>query len=68
MTSFKPFKKKTSDDGDEVVICLDGHRAWFVERPEDREAHAQPIGAFIDEEAARRWADRHFEGGDWQDA
>lgn len=67
MSSFKPLKTKTADDGKEIRICIDGHRAWFVERPEDREAHTHPMGAFITEEAAITWADHRHPGGEWTD-
>lgn len=66
MSAFLPRFKRTLDDGNEVRLVVDGHLAWFVERPEDRAAHAHPMGAFITEEAARRWADHHVPGGQWE--
>jgi len=68
MASFIPKLKKTAEGGEELRLCVDGHAAWFVERPDDRERHVNPLGAFRSEEAARRWVDRHFPGGEWQPA
>jgi dienelactone hydrolase len=66
MSSFVPKFEKTAEDGSEIRLVIDGHHAWFVERPEDREAHAHPMGAFNGEAFARAWADREFPGGDWK--
>ena len=65
MSAFKPVQKKTADDGKEIRLCLDGHHAWFIERPVDREAQTHPMGAFISDEAAKAWADHHHPGGAW---
>jgi hypothetical protein len=66
MSHFQPRLQKQADDGSRVIVCLDGHHAWFLERPEDREQKGNPLGAFRSEEAARTWGDRHFPGGQWQ--
>lgn len=66
MAHFRPVAEKTSDDGCRLVICIDGHAAWFLERPVDREVGGLPLGAFRSQEAARAWAERHFPGGTWQ--
>lgn len=68
MASFIPKKTKTADDGSQITLCVDGHLAWFVERPDDRKNHAHPMGAFQSEEDAKRWAEHHFPGGEWTSA
>ena len=65
MSHFRPISEKTADDGSHLVISIDGHHAWFLQRPADREAQANPLGAFQSQQAARTWADREFPGGEW---
>lgn len=65
MSHFQRRLEKTADDGSRIVLCLDSHHAWFIERPADRDAGVTPLGGFRSEEAARRWADRSFPGGEW---
>lgn len=65
MSHFRPVSEKTTDDGSHLVISIDGHHAWFLQRPADRDAQANPLGAFQSEQAARAWADREFPGGEW---
>lgn len=65
MSSFVAKLEKKADDESIVRLCVDGHLAWFVERPADRDAATHPMGAFRSEEAAKRWADHHHPGGQW---
>lgn len=65
MSHFHPRLEKTADDGSRIVLCLDPHHAWFIERPADRDAGVNPLGGFRSEKAARDWADRTFPGGEW---
>ena len=67
MAHFVEKRRKRAEDGSEVELCLDGHHAWFIRRPVDRDEKSNPLGAFRSEEAARTWADRHFPGGEWKD-
>ncbi|MBW2735109.1 MAG: hypothetical protein JRH20_22230 [Deltaproteobacteria bacterium] len=65
MSSFLARLEKKADDESVVKLCVDGHLAWFVERPDDRDPETHPMGAFRNEAAARAWADRHYPGGEW---
>ena len=62
-----PKYRKTDEEGVEVTLFQDIAEAWYLGRPGDDEAyHPTPMGAFISEAAARKWADHHFSGGDWK--
>ena len=63
---FRPMRTKTSDDGAVITIFRDLHHGWFVGKQGDRAYEPQPLGAFKSEDAARAWADQHFEGGQWE--
>lgn len=66
MSHYIHVSEKTAADGNRLVLCVDGHEAWFIERPTDRQVGSSPLGGFRSEEAARRWADRSFAGGSWR--
>lgn len=63
---FKPFAQKKADDGSEIIVFRDLHHGWFVGKRGDKRFEPQPLGAFITLDVAKQWADRHFDGGDWQ--
>jgi hypothetical protein len=65
VTHFRPRYQKTADDKVVVTLYQDLTLAWFVgtDQQGDVAYHPRPMGAFISERAARKWADAHFLGG-----
>jgi hypothetical protein len=65
MASFRRTEVKRSDDGTEVALFQDRNDgSWFA----GKAGGAFPLGAFSSAEAARRWADQAFPGGEWRPA
>ena len=66
MAHFKERSRKTDEDDGMVILLQDGHNAWYIGKEDDDTCHPHPMGAFISKEAATKWADHHFPGGDWR--
>lgn len=69
MATFRARFEKQAADGARVVlfqVATDG--SWFVGSESDPWLHPIPLGAFCSREAARKWADARFPGGDWHSA
>ncbi len=65
MAGFSERSRKKDEDDGIVILYQDGHNAWFVGKEDDPSCHPRPMGAFISREAAKKWADHNFPGGDW---
>ena len=52
-------------EGDPVTIYRDIAHAFYVGKKTHGHLDQFPMGAFRSLEAAKRWADREFPGGDW---
>ena len=67
MSGFKPKFRKKDDEGVEVTLYEGAAAAWFIGREGDDIAyHPTPMGAFGNEQGARKWADHKFPGGTWE--
>ncbi len=65
MSHYQARVQKKAMEGTPVTVYTDPSGAWFVGAPGDMSCHPIPMGGFISEAAARRWADLHFPGGTW---
>lgn len=66
MAKLRPRSAKRAADASSVTLYQDSAGAWFAGREGDPRVDPVPMGAFISEDAARKWADASFPGGDWE--
>jgi len=66
MQKLKTKAHKTAADNTKILLYIDPCGACFIGRAGDDLAyHPIPMGAFISESAAKKWADKRFAGGIW---
>jgi hypothetical protein len=63
---YVPRLQKRTPDGKLVVLSQDARAAWCVGSPGEPQFDPYPLGEFASMEAARRYADQHFPGGEWE--
>jgi hypothetical protein len=60
--------EKTASDGSTVTMLQNANdHGWYVGHKGDPRFEPIPLGAFQSKDAARRYADHNFPGGDWKD-
>jgi hypothetical protein len=66
MATFERLGEKKIDDSTVILYRNVQDHAWFVGKTGDPALDPFPLGAFVSKEAAQRWADHHFPGGEWK--